>query len=74
MVIAIEGIYKDGVIKPLEEVKIEDNSKVIITILDEKKMKGSLMDLAGIWKDDKDTYKLFKKVYQERSKFKLRGY
>lgn len=71
MVIAIEGIYKEGVIKPLEDIKIEDNSKVVITILDTEKTKKPKKSLAGIWKyyrtyDGKTLDHLKKEIYEAR--------
>lgn len=71
MTIAVEGIYKKGIIKPLRDVDIEDNSKVIITIFDKRK-KGSLMELAGIWRDRKDIDKRFKEILKDRESFELR--
>ena len=71
MAIAVEGIYKKGMIKPLKDINIEDNSKVIITILDKGK-KSSLMELAGIWKNRKDIDKRFKEILKDRESFELR--
>jgi len=66
----IEGIYKDGVIKPLGNVKLEDNTKVVITI--KNKMKNSLLEFAGVWKNRKDINSRFKKILKEREKFSTR--
>ncbi len=71
MTLAIEGIWKGGKIVPLEDVELEEDTKVVIN-LPEKKSKSSLLKLAGVWKNDDATYNLFKKVYEDRAAFKLR--
>lgn len=68
----IEGIWKNGKIIPLMEMDLEENTKVTITVLDKEKNKESLMDLAGIWKSDNETYEVFKGVFKERKNFQLR--
>jgi predicted DNA-binding antitoxin AbrB/MazE fold protein len=71
MVIAVEGIWKHGKIIPLEDIDLEENTKVTISIPEPKKKK-SILDLAGVWKDDDETYETFKNIYKERAKFRLR--
>jgi len=70
MTTIIEGIYKKGIIKPVEDIKLEDNTKVIITIKESKPIK-SIMSFSGSWKD----YKTFdgrtlddvkKEIYRDR--------
>jgi predicted DNA-binding antitoxin AbrB/MazE fold protein len=52
MVNTIKGIYKDGVIKPLEELRIKDNTEVIIIFSDEDRTKKSAFaSAAGSWKE-----------------------
>ena len=61
MTIAVEGIWKHGKILPLEDIDLKEDTKVTITITEtRKKNKKSLLDLAGVWKDDDKTYKIFK--------------
>ena len=48
-------------------------SDIIIEIVPPVKKK-SLMDFAGIWKDDKEWDKINKKIYEDRKKFKLKEY
>ena len=50
MTATIEGIYKKGMIMPLKNIKLKENTKVDITIKDKKSDKG-LMKYAGAWKD-----------------------
>lgn|GEM_PF-1807442 len=72
MVNTIKGIYKDGVIKPLEELKIKENTEVIIVFSDEdKKKKTAFASAAGSWKEI-DTETLKKHIYEDR-KISLRG-
>ena len=65
--------YKNGIITPLEDIRIENEAKVLITILEKKKKKHSLMDLAGIWKNRKDIDKRFHEILKDRGKFRLRA-
>lgn len=66
MVNTIKGIYKDGVIKPLEELRIKDNTEVLIIFSDEDKKKKSAFALAaGSWKEI-DTEILKKHIYEDR--------
>ncbi|MCK4251449.1 DUF104 domain-containing protein [candidate division WOR-3 bacterium] len=55
MLKTIKGIYENGKIKLLEKIKIKGRRKVIITLIDDKKKKKSILDLSGlgkrIWKD-----------------------
>jgi len=72
MVNTIKGIYKDGVIKPLEEFRVKDNTEVIIIFSDEdKKKKSAFASAAGSWKEI-DTETLKKHIYKDR-KISLRG-
>lgn len=69
MTMQIEGIYKNGKILPSKEIKLENNTKVLIVILDKFKKKTS--SLAGAWKnyktsDGKDIDWLKKKIYETR--------
>ena len=67
MLTTIKGIYKDGLIKPLEEVNVKDTREVIITFLDKAKKDDKLKFLssAGSWKDI-DTESLKKHIYENR--------
>ena len=67
----VEAVWKDGKIIPLEEVHLEDNTKITL-FFERKKKKKDFLSLAGVWKDDDETYNTFKKVYKERSTFSLR--
>jgi predicted DNA-binding antitoxin AbrB/MazE fold protein len=55
MLKTIKGIYENGKIKLLEKIKIKGRRKVIITLINDKKKKKSILDLSGlgkrIWKD-----------------------
>lgn len=66
MINTIKGIYKDGVIKPLEELRIKDNTEVLIIFSDKaKKKKSALASAAGSWKEI-DTDSLKKHIYEDR--------
>lgn len=72
MVNTIKGIYKDGVIKPLEEIGIKDNTEVLIIFSGKAKKKKSAFALAaGSWKEI-DTETLKKQIYEDR-KISLRN-
>ncbi|HLC90980.1 MAG TPA: antitoxin AF2212-like protein [Candidatus Nanoarchaeia archaeon] len=73
MTLDIEGVWKEGKIVPLKKLELKEGALVHLRVMEKKpKASGSLMDLAGVWKDDDDTYTIFKKVYNERQNFKLR--
>ncbi len=47
----IEGIYKEGIIEPIGNVKLKDNTKVVITIPEQKPAsKKTFKSLEGIGK------------------------
>jgi len=69
MATEIEGIYKDGKILPLEEIKLEENTKVFISI--PAKLKEKPISLAGAWKnyktaDGKNIDWLKREIYRGR--------
>lgn len=72
MVIAVEGVWKHGKVVPLDDLKLEEDTPVIINILERGKRSKSLRHLAGVWKDDDETYETFRRVYSERKNFTLR--
>jgi len=48
-------------------------SEVVVEIVDDRKTKKrSIMNFAGIWKDDNEWDAISKKIYEDRKKFKLR--
>jgi len=67
MLTTIKGVYKNGQIKPLEEIDIKDTRDVIITFLDNNKGKddSKFLSSAGSWKD-MDTELLKKHIYENR--------
>ena len=66
MTTAIKGLYRNGVIKPLEKVNIKGEAEVIITFLNEtKRRKKDFLSSAGSWRDI-DTKKLKKEIYEAR--------
>ncbi|ODS35052.1 hypothetical protein BEH94_03780 [Candidatus Altiarchaeales archaeon WOR_SM1_SCG] len=67
MATTVKGLYKGGIIKPLEDVNIEGKAEVIITFLDtvKKKRKIPFASAAGSWSDI-DTEKLKKQIYEAR--------
>ena len=66
MTTAIKGVYKNGIIKPLEKVDIKGEAEVIITFLNEtKERKKRFLSSAGSWKD-MNTEKLKKEIYETR--------
>ena len=71
MTTTIEGIYKKGIIKPIEYIKLKDNTKVVITVEDNAKKIMSLIDLAGVWKNRKDIDSRFREILKERENFSL---
>ncbi len=73
MTTEIKGIWKHGKAVPLTDIEVEENTNVVINIPSRtSKHLFSFQSLAGVWKKDDETYSCFKKVYNERSKFKLR--
>lgn len=66
MLTTIKGIYENGVIKPLEKVKVKGKAEVIIIFLDTaRKKKSTFLSAAGSWKDV-DTEALKKRIYENR--------
>lgn len=66
MLTTIKGIYEDGVIKPLEKIKVKGKTEVIITFLDSAKgKKSAFLAAVGSWKDV-DTEALKKQVYENK--------
>ena len=68
MATEIEGIYKNGKILPTEEIKLEENTKVIVTIPDYGKKKSNIKELIGTWKDTKEMDSIFKNILKRRHK------
>ncbi|HIG93964.1 TPA: DUF104 domain-containing protein [Candidatus Woesearchaeota archaeon] len=71
MSIEIEGIWKDGKIIPLDELELEEDTKVFITIPAIVGEKISLPKLAGAWKDyrtkdGKNLEDLKKEIFESR--------
>ncbi len=70
MTLAIEGIWKGGKIVPLDDVELEENTKIRITI-NVIGGKGKTKSLAGAWKDyktkdGKNLDDLKKEIYDSR--------
>lgn len=79
MTLAIEGIWRGGKIVPLEDVELEENTKIKVTI-NVMSGKGKTKSLAGAWKDyktkdGKNLDDLKKEIYDGRkiSLLKLAG-
>ena len=53
MTTSIEGIYKNGVIKPIRSIKLKENTKVVITVKDQKEDNKSIMKFSGSWRNYK---------------------
>jgi predicted DNA-binding antitoxin AbrB/MazE fold protein len=66
----IEGVYDNGVIKPLEVVQAENGSRVIITFLeskqaldhDKQQLLAALAKTKGIWADDDEIAQAFQEL------------
>ncbi len=70
MATEIEGIYKNGKILPMEEIKLEENTKVLISI-PAAELKKKPISLAGAWRDyktmdGKNIGWLKKEIYKSR--------
>ena len=66
MLTTIKGIYEDGIIKPLEQVDINEKAEVMIIFLDTtKEKKTTFFSAAGAWKEV-DTETLKKQIYKNR--------
>ena len=69
MATEVEGIYRDGKILPVREIKLEENTKVLIQV--PTRLKKKHVSLAGSWKnyktfDGKDLGWLKKEIYKAR--------
>ncbi|PKP57836.1 MAG: hypothetical protein CVT88_03025 [Candidatus Altiarchaeales archaeon HGW-Altiarchaeales-1] len=65
-VMVVKGTYTNGIIKPFEEVNVENNAEAIIIFLNKaKEKKFSFFSAAGSWKDV-DTDALKRKIYENR--------
>lgn len=69
---SITAVWKEGKIIPLKNVDLEEDTVLTITIPVRKKPKRDIMSLAGVWKDDDETYNTFGGIYKNRGKFRLR--
>jgi len=59
--------YKDGIIKPLEKVDIEDGTEITIALLEKKGIDpNGLIRSFGGWKDTVDCDELLKNIYADR--------
>jgi len=59
--------YKDGIIKPLEKVDIEDDTDITIALLEKKRIDpDGLIRSFGGWKDTVDCDELLKNIYADR--------
>lgn len=66
MATEIEGIYKNGKILPLEDIKLEENAKVIVTISDYTRKKSNMRELIGAWKNVKEMDSIFRDIVKRR--------
>lgn len=65
-VMVVKGTYTNGIIKPFEEVNVENNAEAIVIFLNKtKEKKSSFFSAAGSWKDV-DTDALKRKIYKNR--------
>ncbi len=75
MTTEIEGVWRHGRIVPLDNVDLEEETKVLISVVAEKKVK--LPELAGAWKDyrtkDGKTLDDVKKEIYDSRKISTRG-
>lgn len=71
MLKTIKARYRNGVIEPLEEIDIEDESEIIVTIdvppaISEEERWKRFLSAAGGWKDIVDE-EFLDKIYRQRS-------
>jgi predicted CopG family antitoxin len=52
----------------------KDSFSDVVIKMTEKEKKKSLLEYAGIWKDDKEIGDIFKKIEEERHQAKTRDY
>ncbi|MFH1860420.1 MAG: antitoxin family protein [bacterium] len=72
MLTTVKGIYEDGIIKPLEKIRVKGKTEVIVIFLDTTREKKSVfLSAAGAWKDV-DTEALKMRIYENR-KISTRG-
>jgi len=62
------GRYRNGVIEPLEEIELPENTDLIITITEARPENSAdaLERSAGAWKDTVDCDALIRNIYADR--------
>ena len=69
MVKEIRAKFSGGVIRPLEDIDLEEGQEVVVTISELRKGKGmrdALLSTAGGWKDLVDAERLKTDIYADR--------
>lgn len=68
MATEIEGIYKNGKILPMNDIKLEENTKVTVMIHDNTKNKSFMRKLIGAWENVKEMDGIFSDILKRRHK------
>ncbi|MDO8740007.1 MAG: DUF104 domain-containing protein [Candidatus Woesearchaeota archaeon] len=68
MATEIEGIYKNGKILPMNDIKLEENTKVTVMIHDHTKNKSFMRKLIGAWENVKEMDGIFNDILKRRHK------
>ena len=72
--LSIRGIYTGKEIKPLEDIPLRPNVRVIITFLEEDLISSDgdedtegLLALSGTWKDERPVEAIIQEIYESRT-------
>ncbi|MBI2129792.1 DUF104 domain-containing protein [Candidatus Woesearchaeota archaeon] len=68
MATEVEGIYKNGKILPVNDIKLEENTKVTVVIHDHLKKKAFMEKLIGVWENVKEMDGIFNDILKRRHK------
>ncbi|MCP4352160.1 MAG: hypothetical protein GY795_42400 [Desulfobacterales bacterium] len=71
--LSIQGIYTGREIKPLEEITVRPDVRVIITFLenepisDDEQDTQELLELCGTWEDERSPEEIVQEIYESRT-------
>ncbi len=73
MMLSIQGIYTGNEIKPLEEITVRPDVRVIITFLENEPISDNdrdtqeFLELCGTWEDERSAEEIVREIYESRS-------
>ncbi len=71
--LSIHGVYTGKEIRPLEEIPVGPNVRVIITFLEDKPVSDidretqEFLELCGTWEDERSPEEIVREIYESRT-------